>query len=159
MKALCWHGKSDMRYETVPDPENRGPARRHHQGHGLRHLRLRPAHLQRRHPGDGERRRHRPRDHGRGRRGRQRQQEAEGRRPGGGALHHLLRRMLLLPARILFRAASAPIPTRPRPRSFGVIRPPACSAIPICWVDIREGRPNICGCRLPTSGRSRCRST
>ena len=21
MKALCWHGKSDMRYETVPDPE------------------------------------------------------------------------------------------------------------------------------------------
>ena len=21
MKALCWHGKSDMRYETVPDPK------------------------------------------------------------------------------------------------------------------------------------------
>jgi threonine dehydrogenase-like Zn-dependent dehydrogenase len=20
MKALCWHGKGDMRYETVPDP-------------------------------------------------------------------------------------------------------------------------------------------
>jgi threonine dehydrogenase-like Zn-dependent dehydrogenase len=20
MKALCWHGKSDIRYETVPDP-------------------------------------------------------------------------------------------------------------------------------------------
>jgi threonine dehydrogenase-like Zn-dependent dehydrogenase len=21
MKALCWHGKGDMRYETVPDPK------------------------------------------------------------------------------------------------------------------------------------------
>jgi threonine dehydrogenase-like Zn-dependent dehydrogenase len=24
MKALCWYGKSDMRYETVPDPEDPG---------------------------------------------------------------------------------------------------------------------------------------
>jgi threonine dehydrogenase-like Zn-dependent dehydrogenase len=24
MKALCWHGKSDMRYETVPDPKIEG---------------------------------------------------------------------------------------------------------------------------------------
>ena len=21
MKALCWHGKNDIRYDTVPDPE------------------------------------------------------------------------------------------------------------------------------------------
>ena len=21
MKALCWHGKEDIRYETVPDPQ------------------------------------------------------------------------------------------------------------------------------------------
>jgi hypothetical protein len=27
MKALCWHGKSDMRYETVPDPKISGSAR------------------------------------------------------------------------------------------------------------------------------------
>lgn len=25
MKALCWHGKSDIRYETVPDPEIEDP--------------------------------------------------------------------------------------------------------------------------------------
>jgi threonine dehydrogenase-like Zn-dependent dehydrogenase len=25
MKALCWHGKSDMRYETVPDPKIQHP--------------------------------------------------------------------------------------------------------------------------------------
>ena len=25
MKALCWHGKSDMRYETVPDPRIEDP--------------------------------------------------------------------------------------------------------------------------------------
>jgi threonine dehydrogenase-like Zn-dependent dehydrogenase len=25
MKALCWHGKSDMRYETVPDPKIEDP--------------------------------------------------------------------------------------------------------------------------------------
>ena len=33
MRALCWHGKSDVRVDTVPDPEDRGPARRHHQDH------------------------------------------------------------------------------------------------------------------------------
>ncbi|MFD2437500.1 alcohol dehydrogenase catalytic domain-containing protein [Modicisalibacter luteus] len=25
MKALCWHGKNDIRYETVPDPEIEDP--------------------------------------------------------------------------------------------------------------------------------------
>ena len=25
MKALCWHGKGDVRYETVPDPTIQGP--------------------------------------------------------------------------------------------------------------------------------------
>jgi threonine dehydrogenase-like Zn-dependent dehydrogenase len=25
VKALCWHGKSDMRYETVPDPKIQHP--------------------------------------------------------------------------------------------------------------------------------------
>src|SRR5215211_5869203 len=25
MKALCWHGKEDIRYETVPDPEIEHP--------------------------------------------------------------------------------------------------------------------------------------
>jgi threonine dehydrogenase-like Zn-dependent dehydrogenase len=39
MKALCWHGKSDMRYETVPDPEIVDP-RMPYQGDGLRDLRV-----------------------------------------------------------------------------------------------------------------------
>lgn len=25
MKALCWHGKNDIRYNTVPDPEIEHP--------------------------------------------------------------------------------------------------------------------------------------
>src|ERR1700712_4983691 len=25
MKALCWHGKKDMRYDTVPDPKIEAP--------------------------------------------------------------------------------------------------------------------------------------
>ncbi len=47
-------------------------------------------------PEHGERRRAGPRDDGRSRRGRRGEQGAQGRRPGRGALHHLLRRVLLL---------------------------------------------------------------
>ena len=36
MKALCWHGKGDMRYETVPDPKIQDPR----DAIILRHLRL-----------------------------------------------------------------------------------------------------------------------
>ena len=25
MKALCWHGKKDVRYDTVPDPQIEEP--------------------------------------------------------------------------------------------------------------------------------------
>ena len=70
MKALCWHGKSDMRYETVPDPKIQDPrdaiikvtacaicGSDLHIYNGVI-------------PRDGERRRHRPRDDGRGGRGR-----------------------------------------------------------------------------------------
>jgi hypothetical protein len=41
MKALTWHGKHDIRCETVPDPEIQDGPRRHRQGLVLRHLRLR----------------------------------------------------------------------------------------------------------------------
>ena len=76
--------------------QDRARARRHHQGHRLRHLRLGPASVRRRHAHDGKGRRPRPRDHGRGRRGRLGKQEAQGRRPRRGSLYDLLRRMLLL---------------------------------------------------------------
>ena len=33
MRALCWHGKNDIRYDTVPDPAIEAPARRDRQGH------------------------------------------------------------------------------------------------------------------------------
>ena len=80
-----------------PRPEDRGPARRDHQDHVHRHLRLRPPPLRRLHADDGGRRHPRPRADGRGRRGRQRGQEAEEGRPGRRPVHDLLRRVLLLP--------------------------------------------------------------
>ena len=45
MKALVWHATNDVRVERVPDPDDPEPARRHHQDHDDRDLRLRPAPL------------------------------------------------------------------------------------------------------------------
>ena len=53
------------------------------------------------------------------------------------------------------RAANAPTPIARRPRSCGAIRRPACSATPTCWAAIPAARPNICACPMPMSGRSR----
>ena len=72
MKALCWHGTNDIRCDTRPRPEDRGCARRHHQGDELRDLRLGPASDGRPDADHEERRRARPRVHGRGGRGRAR---------------------------------------------------------------------------------------
>ncbi len=40
MKALCWHGKEDVRVDTVPDPQDRGPWRRDREGSLHRRRRL-----------------------------------------------------------------------------------------------------------------------
>ena len=101
MRALTWHGKNDIRCETVPDPEDRARARRHHQGYRLRHLRLGPASVRWRHAHDGKGRCPWPRDHGRGCRGRLRKQQAQGRRPRRRSLYDRMRRMLLLQERLL----------------------------------------------------------
>ena len=74
MKALTWHGKGDMRCESVPDPKIEHPrdaiikvtacaicGSDLHIFDGVI-------------PGDEARRRARPRDHGRGGRGRRREQ-------------------------------------------------------------------------------------
>ena len=82
-------------------PGDRASARRHHQDHLLRHLRLRPALLRRLHARHEGGRHRRPRVHGRGGRGRLREQEAQGRRPGRRSVHHLLRRVRAVPARQL----------------------------------------------------------
>ena len=101
MKALCWHGKGDIRCDTVDDPTIVDGQGRDHQGDKLCHLRVRSA------PYDGymptmekgDVLGHEPmgevvevgKAHHKFKVG----------RPGRGAVHHLLRRMLLLPARAL----------------------------------------------------------
>ena len=42
MRALCWHGKGDVRVDTVLDPKNSAPERCGYQGYRLCNLRLRP---------------------------------------------------------------------------------------------------------------------
>ncbi len=48
-EALTWHGKGDIRCESVPDPKIEDPRGCGHQGDGLRHLRFRSASVRRRH--------------------------------------------------------------------------------------------------------------
>ena len=70
MRAVTWHGKHDVRVDTVPDPKIVNPhdiVIKHHR-HG--HLRLGSAPLRRDDPDDGVRRHPWPRIHGRGGRGR-----------------------------------------------------------------------------------------
>ena len=43
MKAVVWHGKRDVRVDTVPDPTHRGTDRRDRPDHVDRPVRLRPA--------------------------------------------------------------------------------------------------------------------
>ena len=40
MKALVWHGKEDIRCDTVSDPEIEDPATRDREDYELRHLRV-----------------------------------------------------------------------------------------------------------------------
>ena len=66
MKALCWHGKHDVRVENVPDPKILNPRDAIVKITTDRDLRLRPAPLRRLHPDHAEGRHPRPRVHGRG---------------------------------------------------------------------------------------------
>ena len=45
MRAVTWHGKHDVRVDTVPEPKIVNLARHYHQDHRYRHLRLGPAPL------------------------------------------------------------------------------------------------------------------
>ena len=51
MRAVTWHGRHDVRVDTVPDPEIVNPRDCDHQDHLDRDLRLRPSSLRRLHPG------------------------------------------------------------------------------------------------------------
>ena len=121
MKALCWHGKSDVRVDTVPDPKIEDP-RRHCADHFHMHLRLRPASLQRIHADDGGWRCAWPRANGGGRGGGQVSHEARAGRARGGALHHLLRHLLVLRASgSLFALRQLEPQCRGRPQGDGPV--------------------------------------
>ena len=55
------------------------------------------------------------------------------------------------------RAASSS-PSARRPRTASTKRAPRCSATPSSTARCRAARPSSCGCRRPTSARSRCPS-
>ncbi len=116
MRALCWRGKKDVAIERVPDPKIINPRDAIIKitttaicGSDL-HLYdgYIPTHEGRRHP--------RPRVHGRGRRNREQRDESEEGRPRGGAVHHRLRRLLLLQETVLFAAATTRTRTPGWPR-------------------------------------------
>ena len=133
MKAVTWHGKRDVRVDTVPDPHDRGAHRRDHHGHVDRHLRLRPAPLR------GARRVHRrgrhprPRADGHRRGGRLRGQRHQGRRPRRHPVQHLLRPLLDV------RAAACTRSARPR-RCASRARARRCSATPSCTAQVPGGQ-------------------
>jgi hypothetical protein len=83
--------------------EDRGATRCDREGDELRDLRLGPAPLRRLHARHGIRRHYGPRVHGRSRGGRGGEPQAQGRRPGRGAVHNHLRRVRPVPPRLLFR--------------------------------------------------------
>ena len=101
MRALAWHGKKDVRVDTVPDPEIVNP---HDAIIKVTSTAICGSDL---HLYDGviptmQAETSRPRIHGRGRRGRQPRRPAEEGRPGRRALRHRLRQMLLLRAAAIF---------------------------------------------------------
>jgi Alcohol dehydrogenase GroES-like domain len=103
MKALTWHGKGDVRCEQVPDPTIEHPRDAIIKVTACAicgsDLHLFDGVMPEMEKGDvlGHE------TMGEGRRGRSRKQVPKYWRPRGRALHHFLRRMLLLPARLLLR--------------------------------------------------------
>ena len=89
MRALCWHGKGDIRCDTVPDPKIEHPRDAIIKVTACAicgsDLHIYDGVIPTMESGDVAR----PRDDGRGRRGRAGEQEAEGRRPRRRAVHDL----------------------------------------------------------------------
>ena len=92
MRAICWHGKGDVRVDTVPDPKIEDPRDAIIRITSTCICGSRPAPLRRLHADDGGGRRPRPRADGRRRGGRQVGHEAQEGRPRGRPVHDLLRR-------------------------------------------------------------------
>ena len=130
MRALCWHGKKDIRCDTVPDPQIEAAARRDHQGHELRDLRLRPAPLRRLHARHGVRRHHGPRVHGRGGRGRAGEPASSRSATASSCRSRSSAASASSAGAATSRSASAPTATRTWPTRSSATPRPACSATP-----------------------------
>ena len=162
MKAVVWHGRQDVRTETVPDPTIRaadGCDRAHHEH---RAVRIRPAPVHRAGAVHDCRRRARSRADGDRRSGRFGRQQPVGRRPGRGAVQHLVRALLHVRARSPVAVRDDPGPRarhrclpvrlhqalRPSPGRTG--RAAACSARRL-WP--RRGSRRSAGRSLPVHVR------
>ena len=148
MKAVVWHGKRDVRVETVPDPRSSSRPMRSY-GSRRAAVRLRPppvrgvgaVHDGGRHP--------RPRADGHRRGGRRGGHRHRRGRPGRHPVQHLVRALLHVRPRA---AVAVRDDAGPRARH----RRRHCSATPSCTARSRAGRPSCCGCPRPSTARSRC---
>ena len=121
------------------------PARRSGAREGDRHLRVRPPPLRRPRAEHAGRRHPRPRVHGRGDGGGIGGREPAPRRPRGGPLRHLLRPLLLLPARPVGSVRQLQPQRRPRRRPARLLLRGALRLLP---PDGRiRGRPGGAGAR------------
>ena len=148
MKALAWHGKRDVRVDTVPDPRIEEPTDAIVRitstaicGSDL-HLYevLGPVPRRGRHP--------RPRADGNRGGGRLRGRAHQAGRPGRDPVQHLVRPLLDV-------RPGAVRPVRDHPGPTSRTRAPPCSATPSSTARCRAARPSSSGCRRRTSGPSR----
>ena len=148
MKALTWHGKRDVRVDTVPDPTDRAADRRDHPRDLDRPVRFGPAPLRGPRPVPRGRRRARPRADGHRRGGRLRGRQPRRRRSRRRAVQHLLRALLHVRAR-----ATEPVrdDAEPRARAWA---PPLRLHEALRRGAGRPGRA-ACASPRPTTGRSR----
>ena len=103
MRALCWHGRHDVRVEPVPDPKILNPRDAIVRVTATRDLRLGPAPLQRLHARRWRRATSSATSSwAKSSRSAAAVKNLQGRRPRGRALSHRLRQLLLLPAAALF---------------------------------------------------------
>ena len=149
MRAVTWHGKRDVRVDTVPDPRIEEPTDAIIEitstnicGSDLHLYEMLGAFMNAgRHP--------RPRADGHRPGGGQRGDQSGGRRPGGHPVPDLLRQLLHVRP-----AAATPSARRRRSASRAWAR--RCSATPSSTARCPAGRPSCCACRRRSSPTSRC---
>ena len=149
MKAVVWHGRRDVRVDTVPDPTIEEPtdAIVRITSTGLCGSDLHLYEVMAPFMTEGDILGHEPMGI----------VEAVGSevhphragRPGGDPVQHLLRSLRDVLRRVCSRSAR-------RRRSASTTRAPRCSATPSCTGRCRAARPSCCGCRRRSTARSRC---